>query len=206
LTADIKIRLVIADDHDIYRDGLNILLSKDKDIQVVGEASNGRRLIELVKLCKPDVVISDLIMPDMDGIEAIKAISELGLPVRCIALSTFDSDHLIVRALEVGALGYIIKNAQRGEIIEAVKKVYEYNPYYCKSTSSKLVRMISYSRFNPYTKSNLDLFSEKEKEIIRLICIEKTSRGFSFKDPGKNECADTGWCCYICNKKWHIFS
>jgi DNA-binding NarL/FixJ family response regulator len=169
-----KITVIIADDHDVYRDGLRMLLNTDKDIEITGEASNGKQLIDLVKEHTPDVILTDLIMPGVDGVQAIKEIFKSGV-TRIIALSTFDTEYLIVEALEAGALGYILKNAQKGEIIEAIKTIYEFNPYYCKSTSSRLVKLISKSKFNPYTKENLDLFSDKEKEIIRLICEEKTS-------------------------------
>lgn len=169
-----KIKVIIADDHDLYRDGLRMLLGADDEIVVVAEASTGRELIELVIQHNPDVVLTDLVMPDIDGIKAIKEIKNAGF-TRNIALSTFDSEHLIVEALEAGAIGYILKNAQKGEIIEAIKTIYSYYPYYCKSTSSRLVKMISKSKFNPYTKQNHDLFSDKEKEIIHFICEEKTS-------------------------------
>lgn len=170
-----KIKVVIADDHDVYRDGLKMLLSKNKFIKLIGEASDGGQLIDLVKSLHPDVVLTDLIMPHVDGISAIKEISNLGLNVKTIAISTFDSDYLIVEALEAGALGYINKNAQKGEIIEAIKTVYENHPYYCESTSIKLMRKISKSKFNPYLKPTFDLFTEREKQIIYMICQEKTS-------------------------------
>lgn len=169
-----KIKVIIADDHELYLDGLQMLLSKDKDIEIVAKAHNGRQLIQFATQYSPDVIVTDLIMPGVDGVEAIKEIFKTGLK-RIIALSTFDTEYLIVDALEAGAIGYILKNAQSGEIIEAIKTVNNFKPYYCKSTSSRLVKLISKSKFNPYTKANLDLFSEKEKEIIRLICEEKSS-------------------------------
>ena len=169
-----KIRVIIADDHDLYRAGLQMLLANDNEIEVVAEASNGRELIQHASQYSSDVIVTDLIMPGIDGVQAIKEIHKTGFK-RIIALSTFDSEHLIVEALEAGAFGYILKNAQNGEIIEAIKTVYNYTPYYCKSTNSRLVRMISKSKFNPYTKESHDLFSDKEKEIIRLVCEEKSS-------------------------------
>ncbi|NCI46319.1 response regulator transcription factor [Sediminibacterium soli] len=171
-----KIRLLIADDHDVYRDGLQLLLSKDPGIVVVDEAANGKELLEKILVTKPDIVLTDLRMPVMDGVEAIASIVQLFPMVRTIALSTFDSEHLIVEALEAGALGYIIKNAQKGEIIDAVRTVYEGHPYYCKSTSVRLVKMISNSHFNPYKIKEQNLFSDKDKEIIRMICEEKSNR------------------------------
>lgn len=169
------IKVVIADDHDVYRDGLKMLLNLESEIEVVGEASNGKILLEKVREAKPDIVLTDLRMPEMDGVQAIKEIFEAKLPSKCIAISTYDTDQLIIDALEAGAEGYIIKNAQKGEITDAVKTVYGGDPYYCKSTTLKLARKISQSKFNPYKKLNRDLFSEQEKGIIRMICQEKTS-------------------------------
>ena len=170
------IRVIIADDHAVFLDGLEMLLQKDEAIEVVGQASDGARLVDLSRQLLPDVVLTDLKMPGVDGIQAIKEIKALKLPSRCIAISTFDTDHLIVEALEAGAIGYIVKNAQRGEITEAIKTVHDYTPYYCKTTSLKLARQIAKSRFNPYQKTDFNLFNEEEKEIIRLICAEKTSK------------------------------
>lgn len=169
-----KIKVVIADDHDLYRDGLQSLLSKDPEIKVVAEACNGAQLIDMTAMHHPDVVITDLCMPGISGIEAIKEIHKNGLK-RIIVLSTFDNEQFIVEALEAGAIGYIIKNAQKGEIIEAIKTVDQFHPYYCQSTSLRLVKNISKSKFNPYSPITSNLFSEKEKEIIRLICREKSS-------------------------------
>lgn len=173
------ITVIIADDHSLYLDGLKLLLSKQQNIKIAGLAPDGKKLIELVRELKPDVIVTDLKMPEIDGVTAIKIITDQNLCKKCIALSNFDSDHIIVEALEAGAMGYIIKNAERGEIVEAITTVYQNHPYYCSSTSLKLVRKISKSKFNPYQKFNVQVFTEKEKEIIRLICLEKTSEEIS---------------------------
>lgn len=168
------IKVIIADDHEVYRMGLRMLLQGSEEIELTGEAANGQKLIELVAENTPDVVLTDLMMPEMDGIEAIRKMKNAGF-TKCIALSTFDNDRLIMEALEAGAKGYITKNAQKGEIIEAIKLVNQSVFYYCKSTSSRLARMIGVSEFNPYAKAQTQLFTQEETDIIRLICKEKTS-------------------------------
>lgn len=171
-----KIKVIIADDHDIYRDGLMMLLSKAQNIHVIADVNNGEALVEQCIELSPDLVLTDLRMPLKDGIEAIKELSNLSPKIPCIALSTFDSDQLIVNALEAGASGYIIKNSQKGEIIEAISTVMDGQPYYCKSSSKLLVKLISNSKYNPYAIRPLIKFSEKEITIIKLICEEKSSK------------------------------
>ena len=171
-----KIRIVIADDHDIYRDGLQLLLSKNPAMELVGEANNGQLLVQLVDELKPDIVLTDLRMPLLSGIEAIRKISKQYPATHCIALSTFDSEQLIVNALEAGAAGYVIKNSQKGEIIDAIMLVMNGEPYYCNSTSQRLIKLISKSYYNPYKNLQSVVFSEKELAIIRLICEEKSSK------------------------------
>ena len=176
-TPDIK--LLIADDHEIFRDGFKVMLSKYPDIILVGEAENGKELIELANELKPDVVITDIKMPIMDGIEATRKIAEQFPHIGIIGLSMFDEDDLIIDMLEAGAKGYLIKNAGKEQIIEAIKTVYNNDPYYCKTTSNKLTQMIAASRFNPYKKSVKPEFSKREQEIIGLIYQEFSNKEIS---------------------------
>lgn len=178
-TPDIK--LLIADDHEIFRDGFKVMLSKYPDIILVGEAENGKELIELANELKPDVVITDIKMPIMDGIEATRKIAEKFPQMGIIGLSMFDEDDLIIDMLEAGAKGYLIKNAGKEQIIEAIKTVYNNDPYYCKTTSNKLTQMIAASRFNPYKKTTKPEFSKREQEIIGLICQEFSNKEISDK-------------------------
>lgn len=170
------IRVLIADDHDIFRDGLSFLLMKESSVQLVGDAANGKQLLQLAEELKPDIILTDLKMPELDGIKAIKIIKQNFPDIKIIALSTFDSDAMVIDALEAGAMGYIVKNADRGEIVDAIRMVYTGSPYYCKTTSGRLVKLIARSEFNPYKSDTPKLFSDKEKQIIRMICEEKTSK------------------------------
>ncbi len=177
--ADIKI--VIADDHEIFRDGLKLMLSKYPEIIFLGEAENGRELVQLVEQLNPDVILTDIKMPLLDGIEAAKKISASHPHIGIIGLSMFDEDDLIIDMLEAGAKGYLLKNSDKNEILEAIKTVYTHQPYYCRNTSSKLMQMIASSRFNPYTKKEKATFSDREKEIIALICQECTNKEIAEK-------------------------
>ncbi|MEP7141761.1 MAG: response regulator transcription factor [Ferruginibacter sp.] len=172
--ADIK--LIIADDHEIFRDGFKLMLTKYPEIILVGEAANGQELVDLSLKLDPDVIITDIKMPVMDGIEATKKIIDRFPDMGIIGLSMYDDDELIVEMLEAGAKGYLIKNAGKEQITEAIKTVYNNDPYYCKTTSHKLTNMIANSRFNPYRKTAKAEFSEREKEIIDLVCRELTNK------------------------------
>ena len=177
--ADIK--LLIADDHEIFRDGFKLMLTKYPFIILNGEAENGSQLIELAKKNVPDVIITDIKMPVMDGIETTKKIIELFPSIGIIGLSMFDEDDLIIDMLEAGAKGYLLKNAGKEQIIEAIKTVYNDDPYYCKNTSRKLTQMIASSKFNPYKKQAIVDFSDREIEIIELICKEQTNKEIADK-------------------------
>ena len=171
-----NIKLVIADDHEIFRDGLKLMLGKQEDIVLVGEADNGKQLIALVEEQRPDVVLTDIKMPVMDGIEATKWLSEHYPDTGIIGLSMFNEDNLIIDMLEAGARGYLIKNADKNEVIDAIKTVYQQDTYYCRQTTGKLARMIANSKYNPYSRKPKIEFSDREKEIIELICQEFTNK------------------------------
>ena len=170
------IKIVIADDHEIFRDGLKLMLSKYPEIIVIGEAQNGKELIEMVNELQPDVILADIKMPVMDGIEATKKLTQSHPHTGIIGLSMFDEDDLIIDMLEAGAKGYLIKNSDKKEIIEAITTVYKQQPYYCRNTTGKLIQMIANSKFNPYIKKEKLVFSEREKEIMALICQEYTNK------------------------------
>jgi two-component system, NarL family, response regulator NreC len=176
-----SIRLIIADDHEIFRDGLALMLSRQKDITLLAQAGNGKELAELTEQHNPDVIITDIKMPVMDGIQASKLILKKQPDVKIIALSMFDEETLIVDMLEAGAKGYLLKNADKQEILDAIETVYEDKTYYCHHTSAKLTNMIVKSSFNPYKKKEPVSFNERELEIIKLICQQNSSKEISDK-------------------------
>jgi DNA-binding NarL/FixJ family response regulator len=170
------IRIVIADDHEIFRDGFRVLLRKQKGIELVGEAGDGQSLLEEVNRLQPDVVITDVRMPVLDGVAVTRRLHQEhpGLPV--IGLSTYDEEQVIVDMLEAGARGYLLKNASKDEIFEAVQTVNKGEVYFCASTSPRLAELIARSSYNPFRRRNSTELNEREKEIIRLICQEFSSK------------------------------
>jgi len=170
------IRIVLADDHEIFRDGFSVMLKKQTEIKLIGEAADGKELIEITERLMPDIILTDIKMPKIDGITATGIIRDRFPGINIIALSMFDDDNLIIDMLEAGAKGYLLKSAHKSEIIDAIKTVYKHETYYCKSTSAKLVHMIAQSRFDPSKEIQKPKFTQKEIEIIRLICQEASNK------------------------------
>ncbi|RYY67641.1 MAG: response regulator transcription factor [Chitinophagaceae bacterium] len=170
------IRLLIADDHEIFRDGFRVMLKKNSAIQLVGEASDGENLLAMVELHSPDVVITDIRMPGLDGISATRVLQRNYPDLPVIGLSTYDEEQVIVDMLEAGARGYLLKNASKEEIFTAVDVVHRGDVYFCSSTSPRLAELIARSAYNPFRRRPAADISDREREIIRLICQEFSSK------------------------------
>jgi DNA-binding NarL/FixJ family response regulator len=170
------VRIVLADDHEMFREGFKTLIKKQPDIELVGEAEDGSELLKITRALLPDVVLTDIAMPVMNGIEATRQIIAEYPHIFIIALTMSDDDHLIIDMLESGAKGYLLKNAHKTEIFEAIKTVYKGDTYYCRHTSEKLTHLIAKSRYNPYKEIPQESFSPRETDIIRLICEEYSNK------------------------------
>jgi len=170
------VKVVIADDHEMLRKGLRLLLEKQKEIEIIAEASNGSELIDVVEKLKPDVVITDVKMPVMDGKEACKTIKDKFPEIAVIALSMFDEENTIAEMLEAGASGYLLKNTTKEELTEAIKTVCAGETYFSDAASVKLFRLVSNTKLNPVKRSKAPHFTDKELQIISLICKEYTNK------------------------------
>jgi two-component system, NarL family, response regulator NreC len=169
------INLLIADDHEIYRDGLCMMLGRNPNFKVVGQAENGQELVDKFNLYMPDVVLTDIKMPILDGIDATKKILAKYKNAKILALSMFDDEHLIVKMMENGAKGYLMKNASKIEITEAINSANIGSYYYCTNTTNKLAHLITNSGFKPFPKKETIEFNEREIIVIKQICAQKTN-------------------------------
>jgi DNA-binding NarL/FixJ family response regulator len=172
----IPVKIIIADDHEIFRDGFRVLLKKNKNVELIGEAENGKVLLELVKDLQPDIVITDIRMPEMDGLEVTRELHKKYPHIAVIALTMFDEENLIVDMLEAGAKGYLVKNASKEEILEAIDAVMKDEVYFCRHTSPKLIGLIGQSSYDPFKKRDNSVLTPQEKRIISLICQEYSSK------------------------------
>lgn len=172
----LPIRIVLADDHEIFRDGFRVMLKKQPGVELIGEAPDGEELIKLVEELQPDVVVTDIKMPKLDGIQATKILTKRFKDIGVISLSMFDEENLIIDMLEAGAKGYLLKNAHKDEIIAAIEAVFRDQTYYCNNTSRKLTKMIAESSFNPNRRPVQPDFNERELKVIRFICEEFSNK------------------------------
>ena len=169
------IKYIIADDHKIFRQGLRLALSDDHKLKLVAEAANGVELMELLAKQLPDVVLLDLKMPEMDGMEAIKLIREKYAEVRIIILTMYDDEHFVTHLLEAGANGYLIKNADPEEIKTAIHSAVENGYYFSDFVSSIMLKqLLQKNTAKPKFKEAIAL-SEKETQVLKLICEGNTA-------------------------------
>ena len=166
------IKVLLADDHAVVRDGLRVLLEAQSDISVVGDAANGREAIRLVSQRHPDVVVMDIAMPELNGIEATRQIHDASPSTQVLILSMHSTTEHIFRALQAGARGYLLKDSAGTEVVEAVRVVHAGRRYLShKIASTVLDDYISErSRVSP-----LDNLSPRERQILQLVAEGKSS-------------------------------
>lgn len=158
------IKVMIVDDHTVVRDGVATMLGRQEDMTVVGEASNGKEAIGIAKSLRPDVILMDLRMPEMDGVEAMRNIRQDDENVKFIVLTTFDTDEYIFHAIEVGAKGFLLKDASREELFEAVRAVHRGESLVQPGVAARLLdRFAELSRPAPEEP----LLSARELEVVQ---------------------------------------
>ncbi|MBU1238385.1 response regulator transcription factor [Myxococcota bacterium] len=168
------LRIVLADDHKLFMQGLMTLLEGDPEFVVVGEASNGVEVVEMVKEKTPDVVIMDVDMPELDGIEATRAIIEGGFAAKVVALSMHDSKYHVLHMLEAGALGYILKDTIFEDLVKAVKVVAKGESYLSPKIARVVIREMS--RFPETEQRDFSTLTTREQEVLKGIADGKRSK------------------------------
>jgi DNA-binding NarL/FixJ family response regulator len=160
------IRIIVADDHPVVRDGLVAILSTQPDFSVVGEAGTGAEAVERVMALQPDVLLLDLEMPQVDGVGVLKQLRQADVPTRVVVFTAFDTDERILDAVQAGAQGYLLKGAPREELFNAVRVVHSGGSLLQPIVASKLLRQV----IREQTKeSSADTLTERELEVLRLM-------------------------------------
>jgi DNA-binding NarL/FixJ family response regulator len=162
------IRLLVVDDHPIVRNGLRGVFSGDPEFEVAGEAADGQEAVALAAVLDVDVVLMDLRMPRMSGVEAIDALRKAGESARVLVLTTYDTDRDVLPAIEAGATGYLLKDAPREELLRAVRAAFRGEPVLSPAVAGRLMGTVR--------KPASDALSQRELDVLRLVANGATNR------------------------------
>jgi two-component system response regulator NreC len=170
------IRILLADDHTVMRRGLRLLLEGRPEFTVVAEASDGRQAVEEAEASQPDVVVLDIAMPNLSGIEAAQRIATVLPHTGIVILSMHSDEAYVLRALKVGAKGYLLKDSREGDLIEAIKVVHQGRTYFSPEISRMLVDDYVRDIRARGAEDSYDLLTSREREILQLLAERKSNK------------------------------
>ena len=173
-----NIRVLIVDDHAVVREGQRALIETEPGMELVGEGADGIEAIQLTKSLKPDVILIDLLMPRMGGIEAIQKIKAENSKVNILVLTSFAEDEKVFSAIKAGALGYLLKDATPQELLAAIRQVYRGEPSMDSAVAHKLMRELQRSSDLPLTEEPL---TEREVDVLKLVAQGLTNQDIAEK-------------------------
>ncbi len=170
------IRILLADDHSILREGLRMLLDRQDEFDVVGDASNGREAVEMAESCDPDVVIMDLAMPGLNGIEATRRITARSPRTAVVILSMHSDESYILRSLKAGACGYLLKDSLKTDLIDAVRAAVRGKSFFSPKVSQVLKEDYVNELEAKGAEDTWDLLTDREREILQLVAEGNTNK------------------------------
>ena len=171
-----KIRILLADDHTLIRGGLRLTIEQHADLVVVGEAEDGRQAVSLTASLKPDVAVLDIGMPNLNGIEAAKQITEAGTHTAIIVLSMHRDETYILRALKAGVRGYILKDSAESDLVHAIRSVGEGKSFFSPTVSKVLLEDYMRKLQRTGAEDSYDLLTPREREILQLVAEGKSNK------------------------------
>jgi DNA-binding NarL/FixJ family response regulator len=174
-----KTKVFIVDDHKIFREGLKLLLSTIKDVEVVGEAPNGKKFLETISEINPDIVFMDINMKEMDGIEATQKALEINPNLKIVALTSFEDEEYFNRMTDLGVRGYLLKNSLRDDFEKAIGKIAEGYNYYSDELIIKLSKKMAINNKLRNKPKELIQFTEEEINLLKYICQGLTNKQIS---------------------------
>jgi two-component system, NarL family, response regulator NreC len=174
-----KIRILLADDHGVVRKGLRFLLDREPGMEVVGEAGDGRQAVEMAAALRPDVVLMDIAMPRLNGIDATGQILRQNPGIKVIILSMYSDEEYLVRTLTAGARGYLLKDSAEADVVRAVQCVTDGRPFFSAAISSTLLEDYLRRLHQLGLEDSYDLLTDREREILHLLAEGKTNKEVS---------------------------
>ena len=171
-----KIRILVADDHGVVRKGLRFLLDRQPDMEVVGEASEGREVVRLSEELAPDVIIMDVAMPQLNGIDAAAQIIKHNPGIRIVMLSMYADESYLVRALSAGAKGYLLKDSAEVDIVRAVGVVSKGRPFFSPQISQSLLEDYVRTLQQRGLQDSYELLTDREREVLQLLAEGKSNK------------------------------
>lgn len=170
-----KISVLLADDHSFFRKGMYELLEQTKRYRLVGQAASGEELLDMAKQHEPDIAIVDISMPHQNGIEATRALKQLGLKTAVLGFSFYDEDYIILKMMKAGAMGFLNKNTDFDNIVDAIETiVVKKEIYFHISHRERMMNHYAMEHRND-SREHLPIFSDREMEIIQMVCLEYTN-------------------------------
>ncbi|MFA6457486.1 MAG: response regulator transcription factor [Bacteroidota bacterium] len=170
------IPILLADDHPLMRRGLKEMIEEEGGFRIVAETNNGESALQLMEQHQPQIALLDIDMPKMNGLEVAEAARKKKLPVRIIILTMYDTENMFTRAMELGVMGYVLKESAATEIVEALKQVREGKHYITPALSGLLVRRSARQEFRGDEQFGLSQLTSSERKILKLISLEKSSK------------------------------
>ena len=169
----VAIKVLVVDDHTMVRYGLRCLLEEQKDFTVVGEASNGLEAVECARELQPDIILMDLRMPELDGLEAMRRIRDQNPGIKVIVLTTYESDDYIFESIDAGAKGYLLKDAPREELFGALRAVHRGESHIDANVTTRVLNRLAQLS---HQVAGSDVPSERELEVLRLMAMGATNK------------------------------
>ena len=168
--------IVLVDDHKLVRDGVRTILERGSEFHVVGEAENGPDAVQLCKTSQPDLVLMDIGLPGMNGIEATTELLRYCPTVKVVILSMYDDENSVVSAIRSGARAFVLKKASSGELLDALRTVARGGSYLSSQVSDRLLQRIQRGDIDAHNRSPLESLSPRELQVLRLVAEGKTSK------------------------------
>jgi DNA-binding NarL/FixJ family response regulator len=166
-----RIRILLADDHGVVRQGFKMILGAQADMEIVGEAANGRQAVELAERLKPDIVVMDVAMPELNGIEATRRLAESAPHARVLALSMHKDSVYVRETLRAGARGYLLKDSGANDLVAAVRAVASGEGYLSPAVSNAVL-----DDYRRHVTNAMDLLTSREREVLQMLAEGKTNK------------------------------